>query len=104
MAATSNITGAAAAPVAGAVQPKGLRDIKPPVEIPNAWILVMWIAAGLILAAALFWWLRYYRKRKAEAAFVPPVPAHIRARQKLEEALRLIEEPKPFCTLVSDTI
>jgi len=103
MAATSNTTGAAA-PASGAVQANQLRGIKPPVEIPNPWIWAMWIAAGLILAAAVIWWIRYLRKRKAESAFVAPVPAHIRARQKLEEALQWIEEPKPFCTLVSDTI
>lgn len=33
----------------------------------------------------------------------PPVPAHIRAKQKLAEALALISQPKPFCILVSDT-
>jgi len=103
MAATSNTTGAAA-PASGAVQANQLRGIKPPVEIPNPWIWAMWIAAGLILAAAVIWWIRYLRKREAESAFVAPVPAHIRARQKLEEALQWIEEPKPFCTLVSDTI
>ena len=32
------------------------------------------------------------------------IPAHIRAKQKLQEALALIAQPKPFCTAVSDTI
>jgi hypothetical protein len=37
--------------------------------------------------------------------FPPPIPpAHVRARQKLQEALSLIARPKPFCTMVSDTI
>jgi hypothetical protein len=31
------------------------------------------------------------------------VPAHVRAKQKLAEALALISQPKPFCILVSDT-
>jgi hypothetical protein len=35
---------------------------------------------------------------------VPAVPAHVRARQRLQEALALLSQPKPFCTLVSDTI
>jgi hypothetical protein len=103
MAATSNNPGAASPP-SGAVPPRELRGIKPPVEIPNAWLWAIWIAAGLILAAVVFWLIRRQRRRQAAAAFVPPVPAHVRARQKLDEALRLIEEPKPFCTLVSDTI
>jgi hypothetical protein len=33
----------------------------------------------------------------------PPVPAHVRAKQKLEEALALITQPKPFVIAVSDT-
>jgi hypothetical protein len=32
----------------------------------------------------------------------PPLPAHVRARQKLEEALALIAQPKPFVIAVSD--
>ena len=35
---------------------------------------------------------------------VPPVPAHVRAKEMLEKALALIAHPKPFCTLVSDTV
>jgi hypothetical protein len=35
--------------------------------------------------------------------FVPPVPAHVRAKQKLDEALALIAQPKPFVVAVSDT-
>jgi hypothetical protein len=42
--------------------------------------------------------------RKKVVPVVPPVPAHVRAKQKLQDALALIAEPKPFCTLVSDTI
>jgi len=33
----------------------------------------------------------------------PPVPAHIRAKQKLQQALALITQPKPFVVAVSDT-
>jgi hypothetical protein len=36
-------------------------------------------------------------------AIVLPIPAHIRAKQKLEEALALIAHPKPFVIAVSDT-
>jgi hypothetical protein len=35
---------------------------------------------------------------------VPIVPAHVRAKQKLEEALALLGQPREFCILVSDTI
>src|SRR5262249_25666994 len=35
---------------------------------------------------------------------VPVTPPHVRARQKLQEALALIAQPRPFCIMVSDTI
>jgi hypothetical protein len=35
---------------------------------------------------------------------VPVIPPHERARQKLQEALPMISQPRPFCVLVSDTI
>ena len=81
-----------------------LRDIKPPVEIPSGWIWV-WIAVVVLagaVAALLAW--RYWRKRRLEIPAEPPVPAHIRARKKLEEALALLGQPREFCILVSDTI
>ena len=34
----------------------------------------------------------------------PPVPPHVRAKHKLQQALALIGQPKPFCTVVSDTV
>ena len=82
----------------------GLHDIKPPVAIPSGWAWALWTLAALV-TAALFWFAwRQWRKRQAIASVVPPIPAHIRARQKLAEALALIGQPREFCILVSDTI
>lgn len=81
-----------------------LRDIKPPVDIPNGWLWFWWTLAALLVVALAVWAWRYWRKRRAQALFVPPVPAHVRAKQKLHEALALISQPKPFCILVSDTL
>jgi hypothetical protein len=79
-----------------------LRDIKPPVEIANPWIWV-WSSLGLVALAATLYWI-WRRSQKAVAApSQPPVPAHIRAKQKLRQALALIGQPKEFCTAVSDT-
>ena len=47
---------------------------------------------------------RWWQKRRSQIPVVPPVPAHVRAKQKLAEALALIAQPKPFCIVVSDTI
>ena len=79
-----------------------IRDIAPPIDIPSG-LVWLWLAlAGLaiIIAALLFW--RWWRKRAAQVPVIPVVPAHVRARQKLQEALALIAQPKPFVIAVSD--
>ncbi len=81
-----------------------LRDIKPPVEIPSAWAWLWWVLLVLVVAALAFWAWRYWQKRRAQAKIVPVVPPHIRAKQKLREALALINQPREFCIAVSDTV
>jgi hypothetical protein len=81
-----------------------LRDIKPPVAIPNGWAWAWWIAVGLALAALGYFAWRYWQKKKTEILSVQVIPAHVRAKQKLAEALALIHQPKEFCIMVSDTI
>ena len=81
-----------------------LRDIKPPIDIINVWL---WVAVGalvLVLAAVAVGLLLYFVLRKKPVMQPPPVPAHLRAKQKLKEALELIAQPKPFCIAVSDTL
>jgi hypothetical protein len=80
-----------------------IRDIKPPVPIGSGWAWLWWIGGALVLAIVLFILWRRLRNRKDTMAFPPPIPAHLRAKQKLAEALALIGEPKTFCILVSDT-
>ena len=81
-----------------------IRDIKPPVPIPNVWEWVWWALGTLVVLTILYFAWRYWQNRRSQIPVEPPVPAHIRAKQKLEEALALIAQPKPFCILVSDTI
>jgi len=79
-----------------------LRDIKPPMAIPNdlAWL---WWTLGAVAGLAVIWYLwRWWREKRLQAPVVPRIPAHIRARQKLSSALELISQPKPFCVEVSD--
>jgi hypothetical protein len=79
-----------------------IRDIKPPIEIPNGWAW-LWITLGVLAGVAILFVLwKWWQKRRTQIACVPPVPAHIRAKQKLEEALALISQPKPFVIAVSD--
>jgi len=79
-----------------------IRDIKPPIEIPNGWAWFWWGLAALVALAAIYFVWKWWQKRRAQIAFVPPVPAHVRAKQRLEEALALISQPKPFVIAVSD--
>ncbi len=83
---------------------KDIRDIKPPIVITSAWEWLWWGLGALAVLAICYLAWRYWQKRRSQIPVVPPVPAHIRAKQKLEEALALIMQPKPFCIMVSDTV
>ena len=80
-----------------------IRDIKPPMDIPTGWAWLWWLLAilAVVMAAILIW--RRWQKQKTFVPVVPSIPAHVRAKQKLAEALALISQPKPFVTAVSDT-
>jgi hypothetical protein len=81
-----------------------IRGIKAPVEIPNEW-LWLWITLAVValVAAGVGFWL-FLRKKKAMVPVTPPVPPHLRAKQKLAEALMFISDPNRFCTEVSNTL
>ncbi len=81
-----------------------LRDIKPPVEIPSGWAWVWWAVAVLAFILLAWWAWRYWQRKKAILPVVPVTPPHVRARQKLEQALALLGQPREFCILVSDAI
>jgi hypothetical protein len=81
-----------------------LRDIKPPLEIANPWVWVAWLVTALALTAVLYWAWRSWQRKRALIPPVPLIPPHIRAKQKLQEALGLLGQPKEFCILVSDTV
>jgi hypothetical protein len=81
-----------------------IRAIKPPIFIPNYW-LWLWLAlAVIILVAAAVTAFLLWRRKAAQQPPIPVVPPHVRARQKLQEALAMISQPRPFCILVSDTV
>jgi hypothetical protein len=82
-----------------------IRAIRAPVEIPGELTWLWWTLAGVALAALLIWlgvWL--WRRRAAQIAAAAAVPPHVRARRRLQEALALIDQPKPFCIEVSDAV
>jgi hypothetical protein len=75
---------------------------KPLIYIPNGWAWVVWTALILALLAAAYFVWRWWRKKPA--VVTPPVPAHVRARRRLEQALAQIGEPRLFSILVSGAI
>jgi hypothetical protein len=81
-----------------------LRDIKPPVVITSAWEWLWWALAIVVLIGVIALAARFWRKRREQPVIVPVIPPHERARRKLEAALSLFDQPKPFCTLVSDAV
>lgn len=94
------------APVAATPSPvvnaTDIRDIAPPIEIPSGYEWVWWVLGvlAIVIAALLFW--RWWRKCAVSVPVTRVVPAHVRAKQKLQEALALITQPKPFVVAVSD--
>jgi len=81
-----------------------IHDIAPPLAIPSGWAWLWWMLVGLAIAAILFVIWKWWQKRRAQVPIIPPVPAHIRAKQKLQEALALITQPQPFIIAVSDAV
>jgi hypothetical protein len=81
-----------------------IRGLKPPIDIPNPWL---WVWAGLAVVALvviLYYAWSYFQKKALKLPPLVIIPPHERARQKLQEALALFSQPRPFCILVSDTI
>ena len=82
----------------------GLRDIKPPVDIPSGWAWLIWVLSALALIALAYMAWRYWQKKKSAIRPIPIIPAHLQAKQRLADALALIDRPKEFCIQVSDTV
>lgn len=81
-----------------------IRPIKPPVAVPNPWAWVWWMGGVIVVAALVALAISLLRKKQQARAYVPPVPPHVRARQKLEAALLLINDPRAFAIAVSDAV
>ena len=82
---------------------KDLVDIRAPVYVFDQWwLLFTVIGIGLIAVGLLIWFV--LRRKNLPPTLPVIVPAHERARQKLQAALDLLDKPKPFCILVSDAV
>jgi hypothetical protein len=81
-----------------------IRDIKPPIDIPNGLEWLWLTLAVLALIAILFVAWRIWKSSRSRVRIEPLIPAHVRAKEALQKALELIGQPKEFCILVSDTV
>lgn len=79
-----------------------IRDIKPPIGIYSGWVWFWGALGAVVVLATLLAVLLFFLMRKKLKPVPPVVPAHVRAKQKLTDALALISQPKPFVIAVSD--
>jgi hypothetical protein len=82
----------------------GLHDIKPPVVIPSGWAWLWWTLAALAAVGLIIGVTAWFLSRRKQVPLPPLIPPHVRARQRLEAALRWLHEPKPFVIAVSDAL
>jgi len=82
----------------------GLRDIAPPIEIRSGYEWLWWTLGTIALVVVVILLAKWLQRRRAALAVIPAIPAHERARRKLEAALDLYDQPKPFCIVVSDAV
>jgi hypothetical protein len=99
----TNVTPSLTNPAAGPVT-NDIHAIKPPLDIPNAWLWIWAVLAAVLLAGIAYFAWRLWRKQSAIPPIIPIIPPHERARLKLRDALAIISQPRPFCILVSDTV
>ena len=81
-----------------------IRPIKAPVEIPSGYLWAIWIGAILIIVSAAVAGFIWWRKKRMAPAPVVVIPPHVRAKNKLRDALALITDPRLFCIAVSDAL
>lgn len=84
--------------------PTDIRGIKPPVDIPDPWLWLWVLLSGLAAAILVLVVVGLFRRKKAQVVEEVVIPPHVRAKQRLAEALRLIGDPNQFCTEVSQTL
>jgi hypothetical protein len=93
-----------AAPTTASVATNDIRPIKPPVPISNPWAWFWWALVLSLVAAALLAAMFWRKRKRAMPPPVPFIPPHVRAKQKLAEALLHISDPRIFCIEVSDAV
>ena len=108
---TAPFTFAAASAVAGltkapqnltAVPADDIRGLKPLIAPPFPW--EWWLLAGALVLIGAGVAAYLLLKKRPTPTLLPPLPPHVRARQRLNAALDLLHDPREFCIVVSDTL
>lgn len=91
-----------------AMKPSGgatpLRDVKQLEEIPSGWAWAGRVGLALGLALLGWWAWKKWRQKAAERSLVPAIPPAVTARERLREALALMDQPQPFCFSITETL
>jgi hypothetical protein len=91
-------------PATTALVTNDIRPIKPPVPIANPWVWFWWGLLVLLVAAAVTAFVYWQRRKLGAPPVLPVIPPHLRAKQRLAEALMHLSDPRLFCIEVSDAV
>src|SRR5262245_32865305 len=81
-----------------------IRGIKGPVHIPSSYAWIGWTLLLILLAFALRYLWKKYKRRKISAKPGVVIPAHRRAKDRLRNLNELLSDPYAYCSLVSDVV
>lgn len=81
-----------------------IRDIRPLVDVPLGWEWLTWTVVGLIGALVVWRLYELWKNQPPRPPKLPNVSPEQKAHQQLDAALRLLMEPKVFCSAVSDAV
>jgi hypothetical protein len=93
----------ATGPTNGVVAPD-IREVKPPVALPEGWAWLGWLLGGAALVAVAWWAWRRWRQSRQKPAVTVVIPPHVIARDQLRAALEWLDRPDPFCVAVSGAV
>ena len=93
-------------PMSPSLGTNDIRPIKAPMFLPDEWWWLWWVIGTIVVLALIAGGIALVivRARKQAAQSAVPVPPHLRAKQKLRDALALISDPNAFCTAVSGIV